>query len=201
MEETQPVTTAYALWPDEDYGPFRLGLHWAVIEGRQEAVGIELSSVRDEKNGWKNPPDWEPEPTRLTADVLRSLTDGREKSFTAIVEDTKRALVPYVQFWTLREPERAKELDEKVKALEAGQRKKRGRPPKYGPDHYARVALIYETAYMNLLDPTRAVAKHWVVSPSTAANWVAKARKLEFLGETTRGKPGGIRPTDSNEGS
>ena len=195
MDESQrPVSTGPALWPDEDRGPFRFYIHWDVIEGRQEVVGFELSSTKDEEHGWKNPPDWEPEPTRLSADVLRKLTDGRAKSFTAIVEDTKQTLVSYVELWASHEPERVKELEEKVKALKAGERQKRGRPPKYGPDHYAHVALIYEKAYLNHLDPTRAVAHHWSVSPSTAANWVSKARKLEFLGETTRGKPGGIRP-------
>jgi hypothetical protein len=193
--DSSPVPTGPALWPDETHGPFRLYLHWSVIDGRQEVVGLELSSVRDEESGWKNPEDWVPTPTPLTADVLRRLTDGRAKSFTAIVRDTRERVIPYVHWWAIREPDRVAELEAKVKALEAGQHKK-GRPPKYGADHYIQVALVYEAAYKNDLDPTRAVAGHWSVSPSTASNWVSKARKLGLLGETTRGKPGGVRPTD-----
>jgi hypothetical protein len=197
--QQQPATTGAGLWPDPTTGPFRFYPYWAIIDGRQELVGIELSSVQSD-DGWKNPPGWTPTPTRLTADTLRKLTDGREKSLTAIVEDTKEALVSFVEWWATREPDRIRELDDQVKALKEGQRKTRGAPAKWGPEHYAAVAVIYEDAHRNSLKPTKAVAGHWGVSSSTAANWVAKARKLGLLGETTKGKAGGIRsPKGDNE--
>lgn len=219
QSEPQAVSTAPALWPDPDEGPFRLRFDWKIIDGRQEVVGIELSSIPAEE-GWRNPKGWNPlpdlpprpdrelpsdrelrlpPPTRLTSDILRMLTDGRAKSFTSMVEDTKESLIHFIQHLPYRTPEQDREIVERVKALEAGQRKLRGAPTKWGPDHYARVALVYETAFKSYQKPTKAVARHWGVKPSTAANWVAKARKLKFLGPTQRGKSGGIRPEKEEE--
>jgi hypothetical protein len=212
--------TGPGLWPDPKKGPFRYILHWAVIDGRQELAGITLTSMRSE-NSWENPEGWNAVPTleenddgtlkpttkpftytgpvRLTSDTLRKLTDGRERSLHSIVEDTKKDLVSFVEWAVTRDPERVAEMEERVKVLKAGERKRRGAPAKWGPEHYRNVADIYSYAWDNNLKPTRAVAQHWGVSQSSAANWVAKARELGFLDQTSRGKPGGIRTYPEGE--
>lgn len=51
----------------------------------------------------------------------------------------------------------------------------RGRPVKYGPEHYAEVARIHSE---NPGRPTQAVAEAFEVNRTTASNWVRKAREL-----------------------
>jgi hypothetical protein len=73
-----------------------------------------------------------------------------------------------------------------------------GRPPMYGPDHFAKVAAVYTTAHRAGKHPTKAVADHFHVARSTAAKWVARCRspKLGLLGDTVKRKAGGIMPPD-----
>ncbi len=51
-------------------------------------------------------------------------------------------------------------------------------------EHFRQVAAIYSSA---VKAPTKAVAEAFNVSHSTAAKWVAKARELGLLGQTTPG--------------
>jgi transposase len=61
------------------------------------------------------------------------------------------------------------------------------------------VARVYINALYYTGKPTKAVADEWMVAKSTAAKWVRKARDLKLLGETRRGKSGGIRPEKEEE--
>jgi hypothetical protein len=74
----------------------------------------------------------------------------------------------------------------------------RGRPRKLSEEFFAGVARVYIGAWERGDPPTRAVAK-WnggkrgEAPMSTAAKWVSRARhEFGYLGETTKGKPGGI---------
>jgi len=49
-------------------------------------------------------------------------------------------------------------------------------------DHLAEVAKVYRAAVEGNLPPTKAVAKHFTVSHSTAARWVGMARQAGHLG-------------------
>lgn len=65
----------------------------------------------------------------------------------------------------------------------------KGRPPVYGPDHYATVAQIYQITPRR---PTEAVATHFGVPRSRAANWVRKARALDLIPKaSSKTKPRG----------
>lgn len=70
---------------------------------------------------------------------------------------------------------------------------RRGRPPFYGVDHFVKVAQIYAEAWSKGKNPTQAVAEWAVVSQSTAAKWVYRARQYGLLGPTPRGRAGGVR--------
>jgi hypothetical protein len=57
-------------------------------------------------------------------------------------------------------------------------KKKLGRPPLYGPEHFEDVARVYRAGGRA---PTKAVASHFGVQKATAAKWVARARVMELL--------------------
>ena len=63
-----------------------------------------------------------------------------------------------------------------------------GRPPMYGPEHFAKVASIYREAYAAGKTPTRVVARRFKTTEAAAAKWVAKCRTIGLLPPTTRGK-------------
>jgi hypothetical protein len=65
---------------------------------------------------------------------------------------------------------------------------RKGRPPLYGPAHYAQVAGVYTEAISQGRYPTKAVGDRWAVNKRTAAGWVERARKQGFLSPTTRGR-------------
>lgn len=70
-----------------------------------------------------------------------------------------------------------------------------GRPPVYGDEHYREVARIYAEAWSHGdRHPTATVAIELTVARSTAAKWVMTARRLGFLSPTVPRRAGGIRP-------
>jgi hypothetical protein len=197
-------SSVWALWPDEDEGPFRLRLYWGIVDDRVECVGIELTSVHNpdvEEPFRLSPPEWDPTPEAITSSLLRRL------NISGIVEQTKAGIADFLEHEMTTRPDRfpdSADLEEQVAQLrrlrnQAAPRRRRG----YGPDHYAAVAGVYQRAYQRHEPPTLAVAEEWVVSKSTAAKWVASARRLGLLGPTQRGKAGGIRPKkgDGNDES
>lgn len=58
-------------------------------------------------------------------------------------------------------------------------RRPTGRPPKVAPQHWREVAQVYlENNKGADSVPTKAVAEHFQVTPSTAAKWVSRARRM-----------------------
>jgi hypothetical protein len=192
-----------------------------VEEGRIECVGIELTSIPNpdpslvlfaenvitrtdgslvpvenpvpgEPAQWSVFPDpgWSPTPRPVTTSDLRKL------NLASVVNHGLEGLSQFHAWWATIQEDRRKELADRAaelkKSEETSPRKKR-----HDPDFYSKVAAIYGEARRN---PTKAVSEATElggpVARSTAAKWVMKARALGFLGETTRGKPGGVRPTD-----
>lgn len=185
----------WGLWPDQDRGPWQLGLYWAEVAGRIECVGMELRSVprvgEEEPPGsrWRGtrhrPPDV---PEVLTSMVLRDLPIGR------IVQGTKQSQAVFRRWWASREKERRRELVGRAEAWEAGRHA--GGPRGYGFQHFEEVAAIYRRALeapdpatgTGRAKPTAAVAEHFGVSKSAAAKWVARARTMDLLPPARRGQ-------------
>jgi hypothetical protein len=152
-------------WRGKD-GFYDVTLRFAPIEGRMECVGIDVQPV--------------PGPRTLTAVALHSLPLGKliekrrkEAGDVVVTVDTVGAIAWVGQPVVVTVTRRG------------------GRPPKYGPEHWQEVARIYREAYEHSKNrtPTRAVARHFRVSDTAAAKWVAKCRHLGLLPKTTRGKP------------
>lgn len=198
MSQSLPPTPA--LWPDPDHGPWHITLHWTLIDGRAECTGLEIRSDRfvNEPHGsqWANPEQWHARPRALTTSVLRGFPLGK------IVDETKRSVARWLGSWPDLEPDRQRELRARARQYIASTRKGRkgGRPPEYGPDHWAKVAATYADAYRLGGKPTDEVARTFRVSRSTASNWVARCRQMGLLTPTSQGRPGGIPPAD-DEGS
>jgi hypothetical protein len=76
---------------------------------------------------------------------------------------------------------------------------RRGRPPgvAWGPDHWERVAKLYNEAWERREPPTVAVEIGMPCATSTAVQWVHRCRKMGLLPETEQGKArgGSVRPT------
>jgi hypothetical protein len=71
-----------------------------------------------------------------------------------------------------------------------------GRPPVYGDEHYREVARIYSQAWRKGdRHPTLTVATKYTVARSTAAKWVSTARQRGFLGPTPARRAGGVKPS------
>jgi hypothetical protein len=157
--ETPPIR-----WRAKD-GLYDITLRFAPIDGRMECVGVDVQPV--------------PGTRPVTAVALHSLPLGkliekrRKQAGDIVVKvDTVGAIAWVGQPVVVTVSRRG------------------GRPPRYGPEHWQEVALIYRDAYEHSPNrtPTRAVARHFKVSDTAAAKWVAKCRRLELLPKTTRGK-------------
>jgi hypothetical protein len=67
--------------------------------------------------------------------------------------------------------------------------KKRGRPPLFGPEHYAGIACDSIALYRKGQRGIRAtLAKERKVSEATIRDWIRRARELGFLAESKHGK-------------
>lgn len=172
-------------WPDDD-GDLEVTLHFAEGEGRGECIGVDLRTFR--WAGDPYPPRKLPgsEPRPLTTADLRGLRLGE------LVERGRASV-----FRALTEPSRDAEWDEAPWAagqLEPWQPRGRGRPPLYGPEHFAEVARVYRDAFARGRKPTRAVAQRFSVTQATAAKWVARSRQMGYLPPTARGRARAAAP-------
>jgi hypothetical protein len=174
---------------------YQVTLYFADIGGRLECVRFEMGADLDAVNG--------PDPNPVTATTLRAVP-LRELIDTAVFEQTK-ALGRWAR--EVGPTDRVRnDLLQQVATAEAslGQAPRRapGRPPEYSELHFLRVANAYTKACMSGgRRPRKAVADLWHVSPSTAAKWVARARRMGLLPATERGRPRGGEPPDENAAS
>jgi hypothetical protein len=145
------------------------------------AVGgkVECTDVRIE------PIDQEHPPAVTTEKVLRRIPLARFVDKIRI-EDLTNEMGSLVG---IPGPGRLGDLaQEAIRQLSEGQQSKRGRPRTRGKDHFAEVARVYVSSPTK---PTKAVAEHFDVTSSTAANWVSRARELGLIAPTTRGRASG----------
>jgi hypothetical protein len=165
-------------WPDDE-GDLEVAVHLAVVEGRAEPVGLELRVA----------PGHPPRP--ITTYDLRGLR------LAEIVAEARKRVAG-----ALFAPVGDEDWDATPWAggLEgAWAPAGRGRPPLYGPDHYLEVARIYREAFAIGIPPTLAVGRRFVVTKSTAAKWISKARALGLLPPTTRGRARVVPPEPPRE--
>lgn len=194
FDEDHACYESQRLWPDERWGPWCLDLRWTITDQRWTLTGLTIRSgfrtdggrdalaeahdrYRAERPSTVEAPGGSRE---LTARELRSLRLGeivqeeaaRRQRFAHGGDGTSPVAAAYA-----------------VHSGPAGP----GRPPLYGPEHFARVADVYSTAYRNRSrNPTLTVSKEFQVSRSTAAKWVARARTLGFLKKTRKRVAGGV---------
>jgi hypothetical protein len=188
--EDMKSLTSISGWPDPGRGPLRIEVHLQPIDGRMECVGLLIGvlETHPEEGG---PLDILPygEPRRLKAEVLRQIRlPDLIESAMAMHEPSLRDLAAddpagYIAGYE-GIPVEAAEL---VEAIE--QRSKPTGRKGHPPEHWIKVASVYRQAHSHHRPPTQAVADEFGVSKSTAAKYVARARDLELLPPTTRGRP------------
>jgi hypothetical protein len=152
----------------------RVDVRFAEVGGRLVCIGLELGPkvVDDPKEG--------PVFIAVEPDDLRELTASEMRFPLRRVIDAALQAALMVRAGTGDFEADARAFRRDMNTLEAERaepRKRPGRPPSYGSDHFEAVAQIYSK---HLRDggraPTKAVADHFKVQKSTAAKWVARAR-------------------------
>ena len=183
------------LWGDlhRRAGKPDLVLHFAMIEGRPECVGIEVGAR-------VSPPGstdrrWRLKDTATIEGPLRPISAADVRGL-GLGEEVRRARAKMIRDLRIIEssgdlPKRWRaEARERLALVEKDGGRRPGRPRMYDAEHFRKVADFYREGATNGLTPTRWVARKYGVSQSTAAKWVARARSPEygFLPPTTRGR-------------
>jgi len=167
-----PVLTTWSGWPDLLTGPYVVVFRWALTPeiNRVECVGLEVRTYADESlpgvENWAGPREPEASRRAVTAQLWRSLRvreliDTERRSLADKIGDAS-----WKELWR-REPPRGDYL-------------RRG-------DH-EKVAAVYRAALAAGEPPRRAVARAFQLSPSAAANRIARARAHGLIPATTRGR-------------
>lgn len=154
------------VWRDHEGLPWEVSLRFAAIEGKVQCAGLAVYPLEGNRP--------------VTATLVRSVPVGRliaEVLRDPPVDLARLGNAPtFSALVTLAEAKRSRVLPKS--AIRAGDAPRRGRPRKYGPDHYARVAQIYLEATSS---PTTRVAEFFDVPVTRASNWVRTARDLGLL--------------------
>jgi hypothetical protein len=160
--------------------PFRhnggrwIQLRFAEVEGRLVCVGLEIGPHLRDDGYLENVEDDDLKPL-TTAEIRLPLRELIER------------ILPYAGMQWTPTPgvdiyDDARQKFAMLETAKAESKKRSGRPPAYGPDHYALVAFIYQGhEAIGGHAPTKAVAEYFGTTKSTAAKWVARARDLELI--------------------
>jgi hypothetical protein len=153
-------------------GGRRVALDFALVDGRLVCVGLEVGPpVLEEKGSGVFDVVDEAELDPLTAVSIRL-------PLRRLVDE---ALTEAVTLGQGLGSEAQTRLRRTHVAAEKG-RKRPGRPPVYGDDHYRQVAAIYEGRLrQGHRDPLQAVMRELKVEKTTAASKVREARRRGFL--------------------
>lgn len=152
-------------WSDPEGHPWKVSLRFAAIDGKVQCVGFTIDPVGDIRP--------------VTATLMRSVPVGR--LIDEVLRDSSLELVRLAglpSFNTLATLAEANLSLLRPKPAGDESTPRRGRPRKYGPEHYARVARIYLESASS---PTSRVADDFKVPITRAANWVRTARDLGLL--------------------
>ncbi len=190
--ETEVLSAVEERWPDPNEGPWTLRLTFGIVRDRPAIVAVEVYAADPEAIRAAMPKRWPglalpplgEAPITSTGIRIPLAEKLAEYVTTREVRDRLISKAP-----TLPKPIR-EQAAKRLRTLERSKPEPRGpgRPPQYGDEHFEKVAAIY-TAALRLGDPpTLAVAEDFVVSKSTAAKWIARAREKGLLPETAQGK-------------
>lgn len=127
---------------------------------------------------------------RVTADTLKSIPARRLAAAAIAAGAFSRADDQ------MPEPDEPEELDwSRWSEPERPKRKRAGRPPVYGPEHYAEVGKVALDVRGSGGSARRAISERWTVSETTADKWMREARRLGLLEyhRRSRGAPTGPR--------
>lgn len=175
-------------WPHPGNGPWLVNVHFAIVDGVAECVGLDVRLFRDDGSTLTD------EVVPLTATVIRSLPVGE------IIDQARRTqevIHGDAEFLT----EALEGHEEAVAAARKdarAYRRRGGRRIEWTPERLNRVAAVYLTAIDAGRPPTRAVADAFVISHSMATKVVGRCRREGLLPRTTKGKASG-RPRDEQE--
>lgn len=154
-------------------------LGFAEVDGRLECVHVGIGSYSSNSDA--------PDPSPLRTSLIRRIP------LQKLIDDALFKHTKNLRRWAkvpMSENQR-KDLADRLGPAEASLGRAPGRPVEYDTDHFIKVADCYTKANMFRQPPTRAVQARFTVSYSTAAKWVAHARKLGLLPATTRGRANG----------
>lgn len=183
-------------WPDPMHGPWILRFHLAEVDGRVACVGVDLRSFREDRDN---------RPVNRRAGLLPvTSTVWREVNVASEIREAladHEAVLAHAAYFAEEATDRAREvararLDEYRATVEA---RRGGRPP-ISPEHLEEVVGVYSRALDAGQPPRAAVAEHFLVSPSTAAKWIARAREIGLLEATTPGRAGGVPRSQQRRG-
>lgn len=184
----EPEYDSWTEWAAPDGRKYLVALHFEDSDGGPRCVGVQLWAARH--------PEEADASVEIDTTVWRSVPLGRliREATVRQVELAEAVARHHERLAALYGGEVSVIRAEAEASLEAWSR--RGPAPRYGREHFAAVAETYAAALVAGERPTKAVATRFVVSKSTAAKWVAKARDLGLLGSTERGRAGGIPPSE-----
>lgn len=192
-------------WPEED--DFALFLHFHAFDGRLllsevRAAGPDLPVAYDRFRKVVSTKLWKPLAVSLmTRYLARFMEEGRRPDEQMLPAHGARALVSYesrpsaAMRWIEQLESHASEAyavarDRPTQTLKDPTKRKRNR---ITVDFLKDVARVYSSADKIGLPPTREVANHFKAPHSTAAKWVATARKKGIL------PPPGVDPLTEEE--
>lgn len=162
------------IWPVRE-GSLEIETTWAQVNYRFECIGVFISTTS------RNVP--------ITASQLRQVPLARildsirkENYWTGRSGDDD--FEPALPDWITR-----KQREVSINNHPSTGQRRAGRPRKWGPDHFVKVAEIYRRAWQNGDNPTEAVSRELHASYSQAAKWVSAARNTYgLLPPTQRGQ-------------
>jgi hypothetical protein len=154
----------------------RVEVRLADVRGRLVCIGLEIGPALEDGETFHDAQDDDLRPLQ-SAEIrlpLRELVD--------LALETKTVVYPAPEGDVITE-EALELLNHMMTVADVtlAERKRTGRPPLYGRDHFEKVAQIYEShRAKGGRTPTKAVADEMKTSKATAAKWVARARSPEF---------------------
>lgn len=169
-------------WPNRN-GPFILGLHFGLLRGRYECIGLEIRPIGTEGLDVLRPRPASAAP--ISSALLRTVPLG------TVLDRERKTMLEFAREVIRSGDDKDRQLavEEHVRWAEG----RGGRPVDLVKDRLREVARVYQAAYEQRQPPTLTVAEQFHLSRSAAAKQVSRAREAGFLPKTTKGKPAGGR--------
>ncbi len=152
-------------WDDAEGSHWQVSLRFALVGEVVRCTGFAIVSTDDQ--------------TPVTSTLVRSVPVGT--LIDEVLTDAPRDLIRVAGLPPFNTVSRLAQTNlglTRSRDEDATEERRRGRPFKYGADHYAEVARLYMEAPTR---PTARVAAHFDVPRTRAANWVRTAREMGLL--------------------